>query len=312
MKVLPNILVALLSFSSFAPSAAKKEDSGTSGKPKVARIVNGTDTGKALPYQVLLSKGLNYLPGCGGSLIAKRVVLTAAHCYVDKDGNFMNKLNTVGANRYDANPAGAISTTLSYAQKGVDIIPHPDYNMTGGIENDVALVILPGGLEEGDNIKYAKLNKDPNVPAADERLYVSGWGRNEEGAGSEKSYVLLGTVVNSVPNKVCSPLVYPELVLTNGMMCAYTEGTDTCQGDSGGPLVIASKNKTAPAAEPPLQVGIVSWGIGCARKDSPGVYTRVSSYVDWIEETACNAVGELCPSSKSGKSTKSSKIQKPV
>ena len=223
----------------------------------------------------------------------------------------MNKLNTVGANRYDANPAGAISTTLSYAQKGVDIIPHPDYNMTGALENDVALVILPGGLEEGDNIKYAKLNKDPNVPAADERLYVSGWGYTEE-EGSQ-SYVLLGTVVNSVPNKVCSPLVYPELVLTNGMMCAYTEGTDTCQGDSGGPLVIASKNKTAPAAEPPLQVGIVSWAIGgCARKGYPGGYTRVSSYTDWIEKTACVAVDELCPSSKSGKSSESSKSDMPI
>ncbi|KAL7455814.1 hypothetical protein ACHAWC_007335 [Mediolabrus comicus] len=84
------------------------------------------------------------------------------------------------------------------------------------------------------------------------------------------------------------------------MMCAARDGTDTCQGDSGGPLMIA--NGDGPAMDPPIQVGIVSFGIGCANPDYPGVYTRVSSYIDWIHSTACEKVGEFCPSSsKSGK-----------
>ncbi|KAK1741499.1 trypsin-like serine protease [Skeletonema marinoi] len=81
-------------------------------------------------------------------------------------------------------------------------------------------------------------------------------------------------------------------------MCAYMEveggPTGTCQGDSGGPIVIASQN-----------VGITSWGVGCGQKGYPDYYTRVSSYIDWIEETACAKVGELCSSSKSGKSSRS-------
>ena len=105
--------------------------------------------------------------------------------------------------------------------------------------NDIALVILPGGQEEGDNIKYAKRNKDPNVPAADERLYISGWGAT---AGGPQSDILLSTVVNYLSGEECTEILgcnpadeCAELLNTK-MMCAYKEGTGTCEGDSGGPL----------------------------------------------------------------------------
>ena len=73
-----------------------------------------------------------------------------------------------------------------------------------------------------------------------------------------------------------------ELVHKKEMFCASgeTRGVDTCQGDSGGPLVEPIINKDGyPIYE---LAGITSWGIGCA-KGIPGVYTRVSNYVDWIE-----------------------------
>ena len=63
-----------------------------------------------------------------------------------------------------------------------------------------------------------------------------------------------------------------------GMVCAADPGRDSCQGDSGGPLVYAEDNKPTP-----YQVGIVSWGVGCARPEYPGVYTRISKYIDWIK-----------------------------
>jgi len=201
-------------------------------------------------------------------------------------------------------PAGVISSDLAYAEEGRDIFIHPNFTGPTQQGNDVALVILPGGLEEGENIVYAKLNRDPNVPAAGERLYVSGWGQKVDGSYSDR---LLGTVLEYVPNDECFPSGWP--FPTDGQMCAYMEveggSSGACEGDSGGPIVIASQTEIAPATIPPLQVGITSWGDGCGQKDSADYYTRVSSYIDWIEETACAKVGELCSSSKSGKSSRS-------
>ena len=76
--------------------------------------------------------------------------------------------------------------------------------------------------------------------------------------------------------------------ITSNMLCAREEGggEDSCQGDSGGPLVIKGAN-----ASEDVQVGVVSWGIGCASKDYPGVYARVSAQYDWIK-------GEVCKGSK--------------
>ena len=130
-------------------------------------------------------------------------------------------------------------------------------------------------------------------------------GENSIGADpSSNSPILLGTNVDYITNEQCrsdfdyekNPNLQP---VTEGNMCAAGDGTGHCSGDSGGPLVIA--NGTDPAMDPTIQVGIVSWsGRPCGTY--PGVYTRVSSYIDWIHSTACQEVGELCPSSsKSGK-----------
>ena len=61
-------------------------------------------------------------------------------------------------------------------------------------------------------------------------------------------------------------------------LCAGSGGVDSCQGDSGGPLNVRG-------GEAPIQYGVVSWGLGCARADSPGIYMRVSAYADWISKT---------------------------
>jgi trypsin len=221
-------------------------------------------------------------------------------------------LNKVLINGYDLSSfdngipnGGGIVQASSY-------VIHPGYNPTTE-ENDIALWFLPFPIAEDENFKFATLNEDPTVPADGEELFVSGWGRTVEGDPSSVSPVLLGTIVDYVTNEQCQSDYDkdpdPPNTITDDMMCAARDGTGDCQGDSGGPLVIA--NGDAPAMNPPIQVGIVSWGTGCANPNYPGVYTRVSSYIDWIHSTACEKVGELCSSSSKSSKSKSYKSDRP-
>ena len=238
---------------------------------------------------------------------APRVVLTAAHCIVDDDYTPRDPpINKVLINGYDL-ATGVIPKESGFIAAS-SYVAHPDFNYTTA-ENDIALWFLPFPLGEDQHFKFATLNEDPNVPAVGEELFVSGWG-NTVGAVYTPSPVLLGTNVDYITNEQCQldldTLDLPPV--TDGMLCATGDGTGTCYGDSGGPLVIA--NGTAPAMDPPIQVGIVS-GVADSNcnPNYPGRYTRVSYYVDWIHSTACQEVGEFCPpSSKSGKGkSKSSK-----
>jgi secreted trypsin-like serine protease len=81
-----------------------------------------------------------------------------------------------------------------------------------------------------------------------------------------------------VDEKTCED-DYTGYTISEKMICAGEKGKDSCQGDSGGPLVAYDENNS------PVLVGVVSWGIGCAYEGYPGVYARVSAFVDWINQT---------------------------
>mmetsp|Transcript_8999 Transcript_8999/g.15287 ORF Transcript_8999/g.15287 Transcript_8999/m.15287 type:complete len:452 (+) Transcript_8999:14-1369(+) len=247
------------------------------------QIVNGTETDGPVGFMVGLRKNAKgaasdtNAPFCGGSLIAPRIVLTAANCMSNFD------LYEVIVNMYDVtNTTGVESITLNRGVLGEDIIIHPDYD-EDTLENDIALMILP---HEVTGITYAKLNEDARQVG--DVLRVIGWGRTS--LGGEKSDILLEAEVDFVTNKQCNEPY--EGFVTDGMMCAARDGTGPCQGDSGGPMMLASDEGD------PIQVGITSWGYGgyeCANPNYPGVYTRVSYYADWIKKTACAFTGEFCP-----------------
>lgn len=100
-----------------------------------------------------------------------------------------------------------------------------------------------------------------NVPVGG-KVQVSGWGRTEHGTSSD----LLRTVRLPVISNTSCKAKYNNEIITPNIMCTYQPPRDTCQGDSGGPAVYNGK-----------LVGIVSWGIGCAKLDNPGVYARIAS-----------------------------------
>ncbi|KAI9564921.1 hypothetical protein GHT06_008662 [Daphnia sinensis] len=101
---------------------------------------------------------------------------------------------------------------------------------------------------------------------------IAGWGTTT--SGGSISQVLLKATVQVLDNTICTKQYGSSMFVGANMLCAAAEGKDTCQGDSGGPLLVDG-----------VQVGITSWGFGCASPNYAGVYTRVTSYVDWISAT---------------------------
>jgi secreted trypsin-like serine protease len=216
---------------------------------------------------------------------------------------------------YDKNdPAGVVAINIQDPSEGADIVVHQDYYNDGNgnapSSNDIALMFLP----VGQVADYAQINNDPNVPAVPDPLRVMGWGWTDGFSDPpNRSDVLLETTVDYISNEECQEAYAgaPWLItVTDGMMCGYKKYTGPCVGDSGGPLFIVDKD--GEIGDHPTQVGINSWvsDYGCATPGYPDVYTRVSYYAEWIKETVCSrpehATKELCGSSKSGKSTKSS------
>ncbi|MGX1503042.1 UNVERIFIED_CONTAM: secreted trypsin-like serine protease [Streptomyces graminofaciens] len=229
----------------------------TSASAAAPPVVGGTRAAQGeFPFMVRLSMG------CGGALYAKDIVLTAAHC-VSGSGN--NTSITATAGVVDLNSSSAIKV------RSTKVLQASGYNGTG---KDWAL------------IKLAQPINLPTLKIAETTAYnsgtftVAGWGAAREG-GAQQRY-LLKAQVPFVPDSTCRQ-AYDELVPSEEICAGYNEGgVDTCQGDSGGPMFRKDN------AGVWTQVGIVSWGYGCARAGYPGVYTEVSTFAAAIKSAAAN------------------------
>ena len=265
------------------------------------RVVGGTVARKdEWPWQVLLVVPVQAPGGergqemCGGSVIAPRWVLTAAHClqHLDpartvvvveqKDIPSLRRLN-----------AGRSDPTLN---RPVRTYVHPGYRRDSATnEFDIALLRLAQGVRAHPVVPLLEANGELEGPAV--RATVTGWGvthavdeygnnLNTHSKTGPQDFPdhLMQVEVPLVPLAQCRA-AYQKAgshgVVDDRNLCAGVRegGKDSCPGDSGGPLVAQD------AAGSWMQIGVVSWGRGCGLAGFPGVYTRVSTFADWIHKT---------------------------
>ncbi|KAG7268021.1 hypothetical protein CRUP_021202 [Coryphaenoides rupestris] len=261
-------------------TSVEPEQFSTCGKaqPKKSyqRIFGGLKVSPgALPWQVSLqvrTKGSSqiYRHTCGGVLISSCWVLTAGHC-IDKKNEMQAVMGELSLGLDDST-----EQTLHVDQ----VIVHENYTLNpyDSVSSDIALLRLRGEngacAEETQFVKTICLPEGP-LPDGSE-CTISGWGATENSQyGSDH---LLDAKVLLINQNKCSTKEVYGAALDETMFCAgYLKGgVDSCQGDSGGPL-FCEKNRTQ------FVYGLVSWGDECGRKNKPGVYSRITNFLDWIK-----------------------------
>lgn len=207
---------------------------------------------------------------CGGSLINNRWIVTAAHCVTNT--NLASYRMDCGHHHQTNKEPWSRSFTVE------KIISHPSYN-SRTLQNDIALMKLresafTNSRDEYDDYILPVCLTDKNSVYTDQTSYATGWGSLSSGGSSP--VVLYEVDLRVWSDAECER--YQSSLKPNAAVhvCAGASGKDTCQGDSGGPLVVKDQNDNSWKL-----LGVTSWGIGCALYG--GVYTKVSTYIDWID-----------------------------
>ncbi|XP_066986717.1 serine proteinase stubble-like [Macrobrachium rosenbergii] len=248
----------------------------------IIRIVGGqTTTVNEFPWQVGLTSTTGTKPYCGGSIVSNQWIVTAANCVNGVAASSVNVV--VGEHNWATTSESTVTKRILASQ----IIIHPSYILSS-VDNDIALIKLATPITFQPDNKIAPVclpdagNLYENVNAV-----ITGWGTTTFGGIQPNE--LQKVTVPTLTNTQCR-LSY-GIAITANMICAglLTGGKDTCQGDAGGPLI--TPGNTAQTFN--VMIGVASWGYGCALPNYPGVYTRVTNYLSWINSYIASSV--TCP-----------------
>jgi trypsin len=254
-------------------------------------VVNGRDP-RAGEFGYLASLRMTTRSGavyvCGGSFVSPTQVVTAAHCMFDPDGRDVVAVSVGPAEGRDKPGSHASAQSVNV---------HRDYG-TRGDSHDIALVTVAQPFAGVDTVALPSPAQVASLTAGGAQVTSAGWGRTSSGGSAPREFLVADLTV--IPNSVCANAsgtyrvggvtydgigssFHESTMLCAGGATAASQPIDTCQGDSGGPLVAGTGSSA-------VLVGVVSWGIGCAGMNdgdvlrwlTPGVYTRVGTYLDWL------------------------------
>ncbi|KAH8382111.1 hypothetical protein KR009_001961 [Drosophila setifemur] len=255
-QALSTAVIAVLAFVGVSQAA-----------PHMGRVVNGTDaTVEQYPF-VISMRGSSGSHSCGGSIISRQFVMTAAHC---TDGRSASQLSV----QYGVTKINATGPNVVKVKK---IIQHESYNPYNNYANDISLLMVEVPFEF-DGVTVAPVTlpdlsyATPQTDAGGNGVLI-GWGLNATGGTIQSTLQQVGLKIYS--DEECTTRhegrTDPRYHICGGV---DEGGKGQCSGDSGGPLIFNNQ-----------QVGIVSWSIKpCTVAPFPGVYCKVSQYVDWIKK----------------------------
>lgn len=235
------------------------------------RIVGGEQASPGeIPFQISFQDTyFGNFHFCGGILHDPLHVITAAHCCVGQD---IADLRVVaGDHDLSTENEGEQDSSIK------EIIIHEDYD-SAALTNDICILVLDNALQIkpdqglGSVDRVAMPTRNDDFPTGTKAV-VSGWGTTSSGGSSPDVLRRVDVFVDSYETCYAA---YGDMYQESAHIGASDDGKDSCQGDSGGPMTCLDAQSRSKLC------GIVSWGRGCALPDYPGIYTRVTSYIQWI------------------------------